>query len=80
MEEEQDSDNLPSIVGTCPFMCPGKNACFKKKEFFFLLFCVWFPRNWRKTEGKRSGSRVSVLFFCLILKFLLIKLTFVGLC
>ena len=37
-EGEQDPNNLLSLVGTCPFMCPGKNACL-----FFHFFKFYFP-------------------------------------
>lgn len=71
-EGEQDPNNLLSLVGTCPFMCPGKNACLFFHFFLnsiFLLFCVWFPRNWRKTAEKRSESGISVSFLLLLHKF-----------
>lgn len=62
VEEEQDLDNLPSLVGTCPFMCPGKKCVLMFSNFLnciFLLFYVGF----REIGGKQKKIEVSLCFY-----------------
>lgn len=48
LETKDDSDSShfdlpPVIVGTCPFMCPGKlKPSISSSFLIFVLFCFWF--------------------------------------
>ena len=62
-EEKQDPNNLLSLVGTCPFMCPGKNACLFF-HFFKILFSCYSVFGFREIGGKQQKREVNLEFLC----------------
>lgn len=66
-DKDDDHQEFPSLVGTCPFMCPGISITPLSFIYFFVFCSCWFELvNWRLLQWRRErDAKGCGIWLCL---------------